>query len=79
MSGSVGGRAEMPPPSDLTSLPVPSPIDQHESRSACSGVMTHAHDGTDVQVVRIGRRDVPMCAPCRGAAARLGMLERRAS
>ena len=49
--------------------------------SKCSGTMTEAHTGADVRPVRIGIGHwgwtQPMCAPCRDAAARLGLLERR--
>lgn len=43
----------------------------------CSGIMTRGHDGSDPQIIDIFGHDVAMCRPCRDAAGRLGMIERR--
>jgi hypothetical protein len=46
----------------------------------CSGAMTAACNQVDVQIVTIGAvlgPKRPMCAACRDAAGRLGVIERR--
>lgn len=44
----------------------------------CSGAASAAHNGVDVQLVRIDlRKLVGMCHPCRDAAAKLGLIDRR--
>jgi hypothetical protein len=46
----------------------------------CSGVMTDKCDQSDVRTVAVGcgpRNAKPLCAPCRDAAGRLGMIDRR--
>ena len=44
----------------------------------CGGAMTADHDGTDCQTVSLGHGlTTTMCRPCREAADRIGLIDRR--